>query len=96
MSTKAAESAVLVNFATDMLLKFGGVNTFGSDMLGAGQALQAFIKEMKSHKAVVSEHSVETMLGYLEMFAKLGQSVGIKFVPKNHVLGHFAHRSCVI
>eukprot|EP00959_Pyramimonas_sp_CCMP1952_P015632 330675-Pyramimonas_sp.AAC.1 len=73
MSTKAAESAVLVNFATDMLLKFEGVNAFGSDMLVAG-----------------------AMLGHLEMFAKLGQSAGIKFAPKNHVLGHLAHRNRVI
>eukprot|EP00959_Pyramimonas_sp_CCMP1952_P112574 2353562-Pyramimonas_sp.AAC.1 len=93
MSTKAAESAVLVKFAVDMLLKFGGVATFGFDMMGAGEALLAFIQELKSHSAVVNETSVEKLQGHLEMFAKLSATAGIKFVPKNHVLGHFAHRA---
>ena len=93
MSTKAAESAVLVNFAVDMLLKFGGVDTFGADMMGAGEALLEFIQEVKSHKAVVNETNVEKLQGHLEMFARLSVSAGIKIVPKNHVLGHFAHRT---
>eukprot|EP00959_Pyramimonas_sp_CCMP1952_P079879 1670245-Pyramimonas_sp.AAC.1 len=50
MSLKAAEVAIMIDFATSQLIKHGGAARFGAALLGAGASLKRLRSEMAAHE----------------------------------------------
>ena len=93
MSLKAAEVAIMIDFALAQLLKRGGSTVYGDALLGAGQALRQMREEMAAHDAVIPPAAMRRLRSYLDTHIMLSKQANIRITPKHHLLAHMIHRS---
>eukprot|EP00959_Pyramimonas_sp_CCMP1952_P354146 7419961-Pyramimonas_sp.AAC.1 len=92
MSLKAAEVGTIINFALSQLMKYGGANTFGALLLGAGKALQTLRGELRLHEDVPPPEAMGRIREALHLHITCSRGANIRFTPKHHLLCHMIHR----
>ncbi len=93
MSLKAGEVSIIIKFARDELIRYGGIGIFGAPLLGAGSTLVTLFDELRKTVAVPSPETVDAVLRAVHVHMASIKAAKIDRTPKHHLLCHMCHRT---
>ena len=82
----------MLDFAIWILRKYGGADTFGFNLVGAGEGLKAFTSELKRFDVIPDAHCMTQIMNSWDIFLRCARAASVHFTPKFHLVGHMILR----
>ena len=96
LNVKAAESAVMLQWAMDLLQGYVDDVPFGHELLGAGQNLLEFLDIMRQEDDVLSLAAQKKLVGLMQGHLLLCERAWVHYTPKHHMCCHLAARTALV